>query len=294
LAKRDATAGMQAGALDALRAQFSARIEHDEIAIPMLPDVAAQVVAAAGNPRTSARDMAQIILADPALAAHVMRVVTSAAYRPAQPIASLHHAISWLGMAEVCELAFTAAVQSKLMDVQHPLQRRRAERLWCTAVGAAAWGRAIAQACGRGGEESYLAGLMHEIGVLVCLQLLSDLAQDTGVPVSDPMLDALTAEFKTRVGSRVARQWRLPGAVAAVIDGWADWAFAHDHADACAVTFLAHQLAEHTLARSEPLALSIADDPVVARLGLTPLTLAGLVDLAPDIRVVVDSFRPRP
>ena len=274
---------------DGLRALFTAQMERGEIQIPMLPEVAAQVIAAAGNPDTSAREMAQIILADPALAAHVMRVVTSAAYRPMQPIGSLHHAISWLGMGEVCELAFTAAVQGKILDI--PRQQVRAERLWSTAVGTAAWGRAIAEVCGRLGEASYLAGLVHEIGVAVCMQALADLARQSNVDLPDATLDEMVAQFKTEAGVRVARLWRLPEPVVTVVAHWASWQSAEAYVDQCAVTYLAHQLAEHTLAHSEPLALSIADDPVVTHLGLTPPALAGLVAQAPHIRAIVDSFR---
>ena len=289
MALKNAVAADQTGSFSVLSAFFRAEIDRGEIDIPMLPEVAAQVIAAAGDPDTSARDMAQIILADPALAAHVMRVVTSAAYRPMQPIGSLHHAISWLGMGEVCELAFTAAVQSKVLNV--PRQRVRAERLWSTAVGTAAWGRAIAEVCGRGGEVSYLAGLMHEIGIPVCLQALTDLARASDLPLADQVLDELVAEFKVDVGGRVARLWKLPEPIVAVVDRWAAWASAESYIDQCAVTYLAHQFAEHTLAHSEPLAVSIADDPGVAHRGLTPMELTGLVGQAAHIRGIVDSFR---
>jgi len=289
VANKNAVAVDQTGTFSVLRAFFSAQIDRGEIDIPMLPEVAAQVVAAAGDPDTSARQMAQIILADPALAAHVMRVVTSAAYRPLQPIASLHHAISWLGMGEVCELAFTAAVQSKVLNI--PRQRVRAERLWSTAVGTAAWGRIIAEVCGRGGEAGYLAGLMHEIGIPVCMQAVADLAREASLPLSDQVLDDLVADFKVDVGGRVARVWKLPEPVIAVVDRWSTWQESERYIDQCAVTFLAHQFAEHTLAHTEPLALSIADDPVVAHLRLSPTALSGLVGQAGHIRGIVDSFR---
>jgi HD-like signal output (HDOD) protein len=277
------------GSFDLVRSQLEHAIGAGDISIPMLPEVAAQVVAAAGDPETSARDMAKIIYADPALAAHVMRVVRSAAYRPLKPIQSLHHAISWLGMAEVCEIAFTAAVKSRLLNV--PRQRVRAERLWATAVGTAAWGRAIADVSGRGGEASYLAGLMHEIGTPVCLQVCVDIATKLELVMSDATLDALVAEFTTEIGGRVARAWQMPETVVAVIEAWSAWPDAGPFRDPCAVTFLAHQLAEHTLARTEPLAMALADDPVVGHLRLQAPALAGIVGQSAQIRAVVDNFR---
>jgi tRNA 2-thiouridine synthesizing protein E len=58
-----------------------------------------------------------MISGDQALAAHVMRVAKSAIYQPRHPIESLQHAISWLGMAVVSDIAFTVAVPGKLLNV---------------------------------------------------------------------------------------------------------------------------------------------------------------------------------
>lgn len=289
MSRRDPEIRATEDAFEAFSGHLSERLLSGAITIPMLPEVAARVVAAAGDPETSARDMARIIYADSALAAHVMRVVTSAAYRPSQPIQTLHHAISWLGMGEVCELAFTAAVKAKLLNV--PRQRARAERLWATAVGSAAWARAIADVCGRGSEAMYLAGLMHEIGTPVCLQACVDLSDELSIRLDEPTLDRLVARFKVEVGERVAAQWELPPTVAAVIGHWATWPVAGDFRDQCAITYLSHQLAEHTLANSEPLAMALADDPVVDHLGLKAPALAGIVGQSEQIRAIVDSFR---
>ncbi len=279
----------QTGSFGVLSAFMSAKLDRGDLQIPMLPTVATRVVSAASDQNTSARDMAKIILADPALAAQVMKVVTSAAYRPAQPIESLHHAISWLGMTEVCELAFTAAVQGRLLNV--PRQRLRVERLWGTAVGAAVWSRLIAEACGRGGESSYLAGLLHEIGVPVCLQACADLAQASALPLSEPVLDGLLSQFKVQIGVRVAREWKLPDSVLAVVENWARWSTAEQYQDACAVTYLAHVLAEHSLAGHAPLALALLDEPVVQHLGLHPAQLTALVAESPRVSQTIQSFR---
>lgn len=282
----------QTGTFGTLHGSLSAQMTAGEFDIPMLPEIAMRVVTAANDPVTSSRDMARIILADPALAAHVMRVVRSAAYRPQQPIESLHHAISWLGMGVICELAVTAAMQGRILNI--PGQRLRAQRLWNTAVGTAAWSRLIAEACGRVGEASYLAGLMHEVGVPVCLQAFTDLARQHDLPLCDRVLDELVASFKVEVGGQVARRWGLPAPVIGVVSDWADWASASQFIDQCAVTYLAHHLAEHTLAGSEPLALALADDPVTSHLGLTPALLKGLVDEAGHVRGIVEGFKLRP
>jgi hypothetical protein len=59
-----------------------------------------------------------IINADPALTMYVLRVAASAAKRPATPIVSLQHAVAWLGFDEVANIAFTLALQGKMLDVK--------------------------------------------------------------------------------------------------------------------------------------------------------------------------------
>jgi hypothetical protein len=59
---------------------------------------------------------------------YVLRVAASAAKRPASPIVSLRHAVAWLGFDEVANIAFTLALQGKMLDVRG--QQHKARRLW--------------------------------------------------------------------------------------------------------------------------------------------------------------------
>ncbi len=75
--------------------------------------------------------LAEIIGTDAPLSLYVLRVVASAANRPASPIASLQHAVAWLGFDEVANIAFTLALQGKLLHVKR--EQRKARRLWRNA-----------------------------------------------------------------------------------------------------------------------------------------------------------------
>src|SRR5262245_37193582 len=86
--------------------RIRALLESGALEVPVLPEVAARVVAFAGNPDSDSQKLARIITTDQALASHVMRVVGTAAYQPHAPIVSLQQAITWLGMAEVADIAF--------------------------------------------------------------------------------------------------------------------------------------------------------------------------------------------
>jgi len=272
-----------------IRGLFIGQMMRGELDLPVLPEVAARVVALAGSPDTDASDLARLITGDQALAAHVMRVATSAVYQPRHPIESLQHAISWLGMAEVSDIAFTVAVQGKLLNVRG--QKARAQRMWKQAVGTAQWARLVADAAGCQGEPNYLAGLLHEVGKPAALQAIAELSRRAAAPLADEEIESLVAEFYTRVGAQLAETWKMPDPVVSVISGWQHWAQAGDRKDVCAIVYLAHHLSEHMLANSGPLAAdALAADPVLAHFDWGQPQIAALCGHTEHVRAIVDGY----
>jgi HD-like signal output (HDOD) protein len=274
---------------DLVRGVFASQVARAELELPVLPETAARVVAIASSEEASSGALARLISGDPALAAHVMRVASSAAYQPRSPIESLTHAISWLGMSEVADIAFTVAVQGKLLNV--PGQKARVQRLWKCAVATAVWSRIVAETTARSGEAFYLTGLLHEIGKPVCLQTVAELARRAATPLIESEFDALVAEYHVEVGAQIATAWKLPPTVVDVIRGWAQWAEAGDHKDACAVVYLAHHLATGMIENYGTLvADSLVADPVTEFLGLGLPDVLALCAQADHVQAVVDHY----
>jgi len=193
LSKGSAQAAAGAENIEFIRRVFTTQMARAELDLPVLPEVAARVVVIAGSADTDAAGLARLITGDQSLAAHVMRVATSAIYQPRHPIESLQHAISWLGMAEVTDIAFTVAVQGKLLNV--PGQKARVQKMWKLAVGTGLWARLVADTAGCRGEPSYLCGLLHEIGKPASLQALGELTRRMSTPLSEAEIDRIVQEF---------------------------------------------------------------------------------------------------
>jgi HD-like signal output (HDOD) protein len=275
--------------LDFMRSLLTGLSARGELQLPVLPEVAARVVALAGSPEADAAALARVIARDQSLAAHVMRVATSAINQPRHRIESLQQAISWLGMAVISDIAFTVAVQGKLLNV--PGQKARVRALWRQAVATALWSRVVADAVGSKGDACYLSGLLHEIGKPACVQAIVDLSRRAATPLTDTEFDALIAEFHVRVGAQLATEWRLPDSVQVVVRDWRCWDGAGERRDACAIVNLAHHLAEHMAANSVALAAdALAADAVVAHLGLARAELESLCAQTEHVRALLEGY----
>lgn len=265
------------GDFDKVRAELATLVDHRQVNLPMLPEHAAHVVAFAGRPEASAATLSRLVMNDQALAAQVMKVARSAAYQPASPINSLQHAVAWLGLGEVSDIAFTAAVQGRLLAV--PGQHPRAQHMWKVAVAAAIWSREIAALSRRYSEVTYLCGLLHDIGKPIALLASSEVATRLGVRLGDEDYEALVHEFHTPLGVLLAEHWKLPEAVATCVRYWPDYETAEEFADEVPVVHLAHHVAELVIGQGPEFAReALRNNPVLDLLIIGPDRFKGLLD----------------
>jgi HD-like signal output (HDOD) protein len=261
----------------------------DELAVPLLPEVAVRVVRAGPQDSTNAQQLADIINADPALTMYVLRIARSAAKRPASPIGTLQHAVAWLGFDEVANIAFTLALQGKLLDVKG--QQHKARRLWRHSLASALWSRQLAHmlACETG--ICYLCGLLHNIGKVVTLGAVHDLARRVGKKLASEEYDLLVETFHRHIGTRVITAWRLPPPVPTVTSQWEAYASAGAARFESNVVHVAHRLADFTLTESTQLARDLlVTDAAYRDLGLTPADGEPLFDSAAAINAELDRY----
>jgi HD-like signal output (HDOD) protein len=261
----------------------------EELAVPMLPEVAVRVVRTGPKNSTNAHQLADIINADPALTMYVLRVAASAAKRPASPIVSLPHAVAWLGFDEVANIAFTLALQGKMLDVKG--QQHKARRLWRHSLASALWARQLAHMLGEETGMCYLCGLLHNIGKVVTLGAVHDLAQRAGKKLAGEEYDRLIETFHRHIGARVITAWALPPPVLTVTSQWEAYHSAGTARFESNVVHVAHALADFTLHDSTQLARDLlVTDPAYRDLGLSAADGAPLFDSAAAINAELDRY----
>jgi HD-like signal output (HDOD) protein len=264
-------------------------VSGNELVIPTLPDVAVRVVRSGTKNSGNAHMLAEIIHADCALTEYVLRIASSAAKRPASPITSLQHAIAWLGLDDVANIAFTLALQGKMLHVDG--QHRKARRLWRHSLASALWARQLAHTLARETGLCYLSGLLHNIGKAVTLGAVHDVAQRARLALTGSEYDLLIDIFNRDVGMRVVSAWALPPPVPAVVARWDSYASAGLVRWESNVVNVAHKLADYTL--HEPSMLTqelLVMDQGYRDLGLSAQDAEPLFDSSVAINAELDRY----
>lgn len=207
------------GVLASLRSRLLERIRTGALELPLLPQVAMQVLSLASSDDTDSRELADLLRSDPAMTAHLLRIVNSPVYQSMTPIDSVQQATRRLGLAKVRQIALVIACKQRVFRVNgfEPEVYRTFRHSLATALLA----QEIARARRSDEEEAFLAGLLHDVGRPVLLQAVADLDAEPRI-LDAPAILAVVAELHARVGGMLARKWRLNPSVCEAI------AFHHD------------------------------------------------------------------
>jgi HD-like signal output (HDOD) protein len=191
------------------------KLETNDVDVPMLPEVAGNVVSLTQNPDSDASDLAKLIQADQTLAAHVMRVANSAAYSPNASIVSLQQALARLGMQTITEIALAASINSSLFNT--PGFEGYVNYVIKCSLASALWAKETARACRKNVEAAFLAALLNDIGRPVTVQLAIEEADKLGISLSREDILELEKATKKSISVKVVEAWEMPIAVKEVI-----------------------------------------------------------------------------
>lgn len=198
--------------VDQLSAHIAKAIDDRSLELPMLPEVASQVLVLVNSAESDAAELARVIQTDQALAGNVMRIANSAAYSPNVKLVSLQQAIARLGMRAMGEIAVSASLGPKLFTGH--LWRDVIEEHWRFALACANWSREVARQARQNVELAFLCGLLHEMGKPVVLQAICNAPETIAVAnLRDEELRELMQRHHRQCGALLAGEWQLPDAV---------------------------------------------------------------------------------
>src|SRR5215471_8364863 len=136
-----------------------------------LPEVTVRIIKTVEDPRSSAAQLHAIIAHDPALVTRILKVVNSSFYGLPGQIGSIERAIVLLGLNAVKNIAVAASL-GQLFRGATLCDGFTAKDLWSHCIAVAVAAREMARLMKAPiADEAFLAGMIHDIGILVSLQL---------------------------------------------------------------------------------------------------------------------------
>ncbi|MBI4578478.1 MAG: HDOD domain-containing protein, partial [Planctomycetes bacterium] len=185
--------------------------------IATLPEVTAKIISVVDDPKSTARDLHNIIKNDPALSTKILKVVNSAFYGLPGQVSEIDRAIVLLGLSAVKNIAISASI-SRLFTSDRISDRFSARDIWKHSVAVAVTMRQFCGVIGKRpfAEEAFLAGLIHDLGLLVERQAFPEqlkevirIAGETNRPFCEVEAELIGADHQA-LGAALAAKWKFP------------------------------------------------------------------------------------
>ncbi len=192
-------------------------IQHvDQSDISSIKSVVSGIVKIINDTSSTAKDLVDLILIDPPLTAKVLKIANSAYYSPRQKIFDIEESIIWIGFDALKELALNQKVCEIFQAEAHIEDYSRAA-LWKHSIAVALLGKMIfRKEFGERGENIYVAGLLHDIGIIALDQflpiefeqiLLKSKNENKNIQISE---NEILGYDHTDIGQAITEHWNFP------------------------------------------------------------------------------------
>ena len=213
-------------------------LQQGNFVLPSLPNVATRIRETLADDGSSAEDIANVILADPAIAAKIIKAANSALYSRQKKAEDCKTAVVTLGTRVTLQLV-TAFTLKELFKCDNKLLVKHMNRIWEHSIEIAAISFVLARITpGFNAEHALLAGLIHDIGNVAILNKAID---HPLIVDSEEHLEKLMNKMHAQVSSSILRRWEFSQDFIDVAEETEDWMRdGRDKADLVDIINMAH------------------------------------------------------
>jgi len=190
---------------------------NDSVRLPTPPAIALRILEVVSADEVDFNQLSRIITADPALTARVLRVANSPLFSPKANVDSIATALTRLGSLQVTNIALSfLLVQSLRAHSCH--NGFDFTYFWKRSITAAVAADLIGRQCLGRNDNLFIAGLLHDIGILVAFGLVPDYAAlfDGRIHRRLPLSQEEKERFgfgHCQLGAELLHSWHLPAAI---------------------------------------------------------------------------------
>ncbi len=183
--------------------------------LPPSPTVVSRVMGLTSDLNSNVEELGEVLAADAALTAKVLRLSNSSFYGRSRTVSSLREAILILGFYTLRSLVIASTTYSLYRSKGNPDDGRK---LWEHSLASALAARIVADKIAHPDlEEIFIAGLLHDIGKLILRERLGEVFQEVGSAAHNNNMSYLEVEQSklgfthADLGAAVLERWCLPG-----------------------------------------------------------------------------------
>ncbi len=191
-----------------------ATFEAESYQPPRLPAVAMELMTLSQNPDVEFKDIEKVLEQDAMLAGEILSIARSAFYGGIGQIKSLHQALVRLGLVKLRQVVMQAAMSMRVFrsKAYGPYMDRVREHSRITAHAA----RIVSQYTPMEEEQSFLCGLLHDVGIAGILLILGDVKRGEKPPELAVLWPTIH-DAHMRAGERMVQLWGLPADISMVV-----------------------------------------------------------------------------
>jgi putative nucleotidyltransferase with HDIG domain len=188
-------------------------IDSGGLILPVYDPVAIKLQEAIANKTEDMLEIERLIIRDQALAAEVLRAANSPFYCGLSPARTIKTAIVRLGTQQMRRLVILASERNKYR-ARHPDLQKMLSELWqhaSTTALAAQWLSKRLRSTGIE-EICFLGGLLHDIGKLIILRAVDEIAKSEGDGFleSKESLNEVIPAAHCQLGYSLLQKWNVP------------------------------------------------------------------------------------
>jgi HD-like signal output (HDOD) protein len=180
--------------------------------VPRMPAVIPQLLRSLRDEAVSGAELARQVAQDVVLVAELIREANSPYFRPPQPVRTIEAAVMLLGQNGLRMLLARVAFRPILNMQGGRLARQVAPQVWSQSEKCALAASLLAPGLGADPFEAYLAGLMHNVGLVVAFRIADQVCQDQPLPQSADFCAGLLQSSRA-LSAAIARHWEFPASV---------------------------------------------------------------------------------
>jgi putative nucleotidyltransferase with HDIG domain len=197
-------------------------LQQGNFVLPTLPSIAVRIRETIADENSGADDIARVIMADPSIAAKIIKAANSALYQRRKKAEDCKTAVVSLGTKVTTQLVTSFALK-ELFDSSNKLLEKRMTKLWEHSIEIAAISSVLAQTTpGFDPGHVMLAGLIHDIGNIA---ILNKAVEHPLIVDSEEHLDKVITKMHAQVGSSILRNWGFSDDFVRVTEETENWMY---------------------------------------------------------------------